>query len=703
MKLLTAATFLAVVSSELVASLEHESQDYEGRLQSRYDEESKKFGAESLEGQHIKNDQIDRSENRKHQNQNLHRKESEDDQSSESNWLDAVPGVPGKDYPNLMTIPETSFSCIAKKPGGYYADVETRCQVFHVCNVGGVKNSFLCPPGSIFNQKYLVCDWWYDFECENASDLYSLNESINRGEVGSGPSGPEEHYTTEKNSKLNSEKESFFTNSENNWVNDGVDLSLAGTGEGGLGYSRNKSNRPFGEYQTYISQANKDVNSLDNDRRNQLSQPSSNRTDQSIYLSEKNKDKVQSFNEKDQYYRFRTENSNNLNDIQGRSGEYSQPGNGQFSDYIPRGFSVNYGKVEKDYSNFNQEIEKEESNQRTGVYASRPSVFNDVGKESNSGEENFYEEFQKDIKNKNANRRGNYREEGNEETVFNSNSDEDEFDRERQREVDSTILNKKPQNNENRGFNYGYDADTNKLTSENPPSIESGSYYDSESYFVDESNVPFPRDKKYLNARIEEISDKSNRNLNQNRDQIRHRQNNGDHRPSGGFRNGLGNGFPSPNKELAGSNVIAGKISFHSQNSQDKSNSRDKPYFDSQSVNKVTGYNDARPTTEDNGSFVGEISATLVKTWSGSRSPGQITELMRGRDNSRTIKDEFALRQGDNLGKESFAIGFMENENRRNENAEPYISSEQFRSENKKVDNLNHQNERNQYVPPFSY
>lgn len=44
-------------------------------------------------------------------------------------WQNSVPGVPGKDYPNLKRIPRTSFSCSGKKPGGYYADVETGCQV----------------------------------------------------------------------------------------------------------------------------------------------------------------------------------------------------------------------------------------------------------------------------------------------------------------------------------------------------------------------------------------------------------------------------------------------------------------------------------------------------------------------------------------------------------------------------------------------
>ena len=38
-----------------------------------------------------------------------------------------------KDYPILSTVPETSFSCAGKAEGGYYADVETGCQVISMC------------------------------------------------------------------------------------------------------------------------------------------------------------------------------------------------------------------------------------------------------------------------------------------------------------------------------------------------------------------------------------------------------------------------------------------------------------------------------------------------------------------------------------------------------------------------------------------
>jgi hypothetical protein len=36
----------------------------------------------------------------------------------------------------LASLPETSFSCADKVPGGYYADVEADCQLFHICSTG---------------------------------------------------------------------------------------------------------------------------------------------------------------------------------------------------------------------------------------------------------------------------------------------------------------------------------------------------------------------------------------------------------------------------------------------------------------------------------------------------------------------------------------------------------------------------------------
>merc|ERR1711892_397388 len=93
---------------------------------------------------------------------------------------EAIPGVPGDDYPILAEVPETSFFCDGQADGGYYADPEAECQVFHICandgNGGLTKYSFLCPNGTLFQQQYFVCDWWFNVDCSLAEQLYSLNE-----------------------------------------------------------------------------------------------------------------------------------------------------------------------------------------------------------------------------------------------------------------------------------------------------------------------------------------------------------------------------------------------------------------------------------------------------------------------------------------------------------------------------------------------
>jgi len=96
--------------------------------------------------------------------------------------LKSVPGVPGEDYPIYAEVPETAFSCDGQVDGGYYADPEAECQAFHICTADGAgglaKYSFLCPNGTLFNQNYFICDWWFNFDCATAEDLYSLNDEI---------------------------------------------------------------------------------------------------------------------------------------------------------------------------------------------------------------------------------------------------------------------------------------------------------------------------------------------------------------------------------------------------------------------------------------------------------------------------------------------------------------------------------------------
>ncbi|XP_076047731.1 uncharacterized protein LOC143029148 [Oratosquilla oratoria] len=104
-------------------------------------------------------------------------------------------GAPGVDYPVLAAVPETAFACEETGyPYGYYADTasEAGCQVFHICQTrpnGYQKDSFLCPNGTIFNQQYLVCDWWFNFDCSQATSFYSVNEFIGQEPNGYGANG----------------------------------------------------------------------------------------------------------------------------------------------------------------------------------------------------------------------------------------------------------------------------------------------------------------------------------------------------------------------------------------------------------------------------------------------------------------------------------------------------------------------------------
>merc|ERR1711892_1657690 len=93
-----------------------------------------------------------------------------------------IPGVPGEDYPIYAEVPESGFVCDGQVDGGYYADPEAECQAFHICTADGAgglaKYSFLCPNGTHFNQNDFICDWWFNFDCSTAEDLYSLNDEI---------------------------------------------------------------------------------------------------------------------------------------------------------------------------------------------------------------------------------------------------------------------------------------------------------------------------------------------------------------------------------------------------------------------------------------------------------------------------------------------------------------------------------------------
>merc|ERR1739838_464197 len=94
---------------------------------------------------------------------------------------ETIPGQPGEDYPIFAFPPDTSFLCSGQVQG-YYADPEADCQAFHICANFGTgdltKYSFLCPNGTLFNQQYFICDWWFNVDCSQAEDFYGLNEDV---------------------------------------------------------------------------------------------------------------------------------------------------------------------------------------------------------------------------------------------------------------------------------------------------------------------------------------------------------------------------------------------------------------------------------------------------------------------------------------------------------------------------------------------
>ena len=120
--------------------------------------------------------------------------------SSVDDLTETIPGTPGDDYPIYSQVPETSFVCDGQVDGGYYGDPEAECQAFHICasdGTGGLtKYSFLCPNGTLFQQQYFVCDWWFNVDCSTTEDFYSLNDEIAAEREANSPQGALGSYGT---------------------------------------------------------------------------------------------------------------------------------------------------------------------------------------------------------------------------------------------------------------------------------------------------------------------------------------------------------------------------------------------------------------------------------------------------------------------------------------------------------------------------
>ncbi|XP_057373388.1 uncharacterized protein LOC130694335 [Daphnia carinata] len=90
----------------------------------------------------------------------------------------AVPvGMP--QIADMPSIGASGFSCEGKVIGGYYADIASGCQMFHVCTLGQEGEiqdiKFLCLAGTVFDQETRVCERVDEVDCANSEAFYNLN------------------------------------------------------------------------------------------------------------------------------------------------------------------------------------------------------------------------------------------------------------------------------------------------------------------------------------------------------------------------------------------------------------------------------------------------------------------------------------------------------------------------------------------------
>eukprot|EP00095_Tigriopus_kingsejongensis_P007240 snap_masked-scaffold435_size171904-processed-gene-0.7 protein:Tk07240 transcript:snap_masked-scaffold435_size171904-processed-gene-0.7-mRNA-1 annotation:"hypothetical protein DAPPUDRAFT_106356" len=76
-----------------------------------------------------------------------------------------------EEFPNATF----TFDCTDRSIG-FYADLEFDCQIFHLCDAAGRRIPYMCDKMTAFNQKFRVCDWAYNVDCETAPDWYYLND-----------------------------------------------------------------------------------------------------------------------------------------------------------------------------------------------------------------------------------------------------------------------------------------------------------------------------------------------------------------------------------------------------------------------------------------------------------------------------------------------------------------------------------------------
>ena len=71
-------------------------------------------------------------------------------------------------------------------------------QVYHMCNARGGGRGFLCPMGTKFHQKTMVCDFAKRVKCEQSSNFFHRNVIIHEASLAATKSSKREKKTTPK-------------------------------------------------------------------------------------------------------------------------------------------------------------------------------------------------------------------------------------------------------------------------------------------------------------------------------------------------------------------------------------------------------------------------------------------------------------------------------------------------------------------------
>lgn len=77
----------------------------------------------------------------------------------------------------FASVPPLNFTCDNKIAGGYYADIDTGCHIFHLCAPSNLQtltdHPFCCHPELVFDQRFLVCDRPENVDCPVSYRYYS--------------------------------------------------------------------------------------------------------------------------------------------------------------------------------------------------------------------------------------------------------------------------------------------------------------------------------------------------------------------------------------------------------------------------------------------------------------------------------------------------------------------------------------------------